>query len=287
MKFILFLISLFILNLTFASKLTPEQRAELITKKGNAVTEEDFEHENLGCPENSECTEEMGKQRKEWLNLLSQIKKEKLDQTPEKMVQKLNVFVKDHGLLIDFLTTKTSFNQFSPILFESPCSLHNPKNNSHKIYIGTAFIKNISANETTLQLGTNKHLLPQSSQFMLDPVYVFSEKEKKFQQKFYLSHHEKPLYLDQGNLVTIREEEGLFYGVKYSTKNIEIVRIKSKEELKIQDYVQDSECPKYPEADEFIKKDFHGQYFQDSYCQRIYDIQKKSFHIIKLYWSCQ
>lgn len=230
------------------------------------LTYEDFEHENKGCPENSICDEQMGLHRKKWLNLLKKIDLQKMKEA--KKVGLIENFRQKHGLPTHFYIQLEEAKQKRPIVWSSECKLHQ----QNKIYLGEAFVSKTNKNEATWHKGKEK----KQYELLFDPIIVYRGKKKL---KFYAPKGETPLYLDGDELVFVREDEGVFYGLKISTQGKwTVISSKGHNNSRYIAGLEDTKCPSQTE--------FNKDIYQSQYCRKIWDKTKKEFQIIRFVWSC-
>ncbi|MFZ4714870.1 MAG: hypothetical protein ACOYL6_14220 [Bacteriovoracaceae bacterium] len=267
-----------------AEKLTPEQRVEQLKKKKD-LSLEDFEHENPGCPENSDCTMDMGKHRKNWLELIKKLEKEKAKEN--ELVTKIEEFRKTNGIPVEFYSNGQAFARFAPIVFESPCPSHNPKKKEDKILIGETFVKNTVDTTAHIKVMSTTHDIPFGDLVYFDPIYVYHPKHPEKNLIFYVPKGEKPLYLNGNELTILRDENTLFYGLNINTSGEwHVAPVKSRHELGRDEYHSDVPCVKNEEAEKYFGKDFYKRYYNDNYCQTIYDLKSKTEWQMRLPWSC-
>jgi hypothetical protein len=268
----------------FAQNLTPEQRV-LELKKKKDLTIEDFDHENAGCPENSDCTKEMGLHRKKWQGLLrslNKMKKESLE-----IVTSLEDFRRKNGIPVSFYTNVGAFKRFSPIIFESSCALHNPKKKENKILIGEAYIKDLHDKVAHIQIQDTSHDIPLGELVYLDPVYVYDPLHPEKNLIFFIPKGEKPIYINGDEITLLLEEEGVYYGLTIKTSGEwKITSTKTHKELGLEEFNQDVPCSKNDEANKYFGKEIYKLYYQDNFCQTIYDLKTKTQLQMRLPWSC-
>jgi hypothetical protein len=281
------LFSLLFLTLSssiYAQNLTPEQRV-LELKKKKVLTMEDFDHENVGCPENSDCTKEMGLHRKNWLNLIRSISKMKKDSND--FISSLEDFRKKNGILTSFYTNIGAFKRFSPIIFESSCPLHNPKKKENKILIGEAFIKDAHEKIAHIKIQDISHDIPMGDLVYLDPVYIYDPLHPEKNQIFYLPKGEKPIYLNGDEITVLMEVEGVYFGLAIKASgDWKITSTKTHKDLGLEEFNQDVPCVKNDEANKFYGQEIYKRYYQDNFCQTIYDLKSKTQFQMRLPWSC-
>jgi hypothetical protein len=268
----------------YAQNLTPEQRV-LELKKKKVLTIEDFDHENVGCPENSDCTKEMGFHRKNWQALLRSLNKMKKEST--EAVASLEEFRKKNGIPVSFYTNSGALKRFSPIIFESSCPLHNPKKKEDKILIGEAFIKNLLDKTAHIQIQDTTHDIPLGELVYLDPVYVYDPLHPEKNLIFFIPKGEKPIYINGDEITLLMEEEDVYFGLSIKTTGEwKITSTKTHKELGLEEFNQDVPCIKNEEANKYFGQEIYKRYYQDNFCQTLYEIKTKAQWQMRLPWSC-
>lgn len=235
---------------------------------------EDFEHQFKGCPENSECDQVMGLQMSRWNELVTKLKTAQL--TPLKKVQFLEVFRAKYGIPVEFYTDQKSQQTFKPLLYNSSCKIHNPKDAEKKVLRGTSFLKSLSSTEGVVWRDQTQTQVPLGQLMTPQPVQVLSSPPATYQ----LPLGDQPLFIKNKDLFVLREEDGLFYFLKISSSG----------EWKIED-VDMSRLSYWEDKRESVKcpleKDKENSlYFESSFCKKIWDEDSKSTLIVKLQEGC-
>lgn len=249
----------------------PKPRIEVIP---NPKTIEDFDHQYKGCPENSECDQVMGLQMSRWNELITKLKNEVSD--PKKKAQFMELFRSKYGMPVDFYTSQKSQQGFKPLLFDSPCKNHNPKEGP-KTLRGKAFVKSISdknavvwRDQTQIEVPVGELLIPQ-------PVYVYSGDKPEL---YYIPIDDQPLFIKDKSLFVLKEEEDHFYMLKVSPKGdwkveeVDMTRLSNWEEKK-----SNVTCPKEPQNP-------NPGVFKDEFCKTIWSEDLKNPVVIKLFQGC-
>lgn len=285
------LLSSFFANFAFSIEKMPLKTEEELVKELNKkknLTLEDFEHEHKGCPENSDCSANMGKQRTLWLDLFKAQKNQKITST----IAEIEKFRKTYGVPVDFLTVQAAGAQerFTPILFDSPCPQHNPAKDkktgtAEKILIASVFMQNTKNEEAHLTILDTKHNIPFGELAHLDPIYIISKKPA-VTTLYWVPKGEKPLYIDGDSIVLLREHEGFYYGLKISkTGDWHVIEVKSGQGF--DEKIDEEVCPKDNETLEKYKTSAeYKKYYLDQFCQSIHDISTKSQKTMAVFWSC-
>lgn len=280
------LLSSFFSNFAFCIEKMPLKTEEELVKELNKkknLTLEDFEHEHKGCPENSDCSINMGKQRSLWLDLLKTIQKKP---NLSNNIAEIEKFRKTHGVPVDFHSIQAAQERFSPILFDSPCPQHNPKKGAgEKVLIASVFVQNTKNNQAHLTVLDTKHDIPFGELAYLDPIYIISTTPAAT-SLYWVPHGEKPLYIEGESIVLLREHEGFYYGLKISKAgDWQVVEVKPGQRL--DEKIEEQACPKNNEILEKYKTSpEYKKYFLDQFCQSIYDISTKSQKSMAVFWSC-
>jgi hypothetical protein len=211
-------------------------------------------HDFKGCPINSSCSENSGKAVLHWENYLKK--------TNEKNKNKrLMAYLKKDGLPIDFLTKKETKVSLDPIMWNSRCRAHNPKNRHQNVYKGRKFLKKITKSE---------HMI-------FTPIIIYNGKEEK---NYLIPYQDQPLLIKNQRIVTIKDYDDFYYQLSISSEgSLSLENLSSQEISYAHDQkVTDIKCP--------TKMELNETYFKKSYCQKIYDLDKKKLVIIQYAWSC-
>lgn len=214
---------------------------------------QEFEHENPGCPINSECSEDMGKLLSQWLKALEGAKASK--------TKKLNEFRKKYGSPIQMMAQKEIYESADPVMWNSRCKFHNPKNPNNTVYRGFVFLK-------------EKIELENAS---FTPVYVYEGTEKK---KYLIPYGDTVALIQNDELIVLKDYEDHFYKIAIkpdgSYRFIDLPNQTTRNALakKIKDY----KCPEERSADKI--------YFSKYFCQRVLDLDSNQLKTIQVAWSC-
>ena len=214
---------------------------------------QEFEHENLGCPINSECSEAMGKLLTKWLEALDGPQKDK--------TKRLNAFKEKYGTPLQVLGRKDIYENADPILWNSRCKIHNPKNPNYTVYRGYAFIKD----KLKLENG------------IFTPVYVYEGTEKK---EYKIPYGDTVALIQNDELIVLKDYEDHFFKIAIkpdgSYRFIDIPNQTTRRALgkKIKDY----KCPEERSADKV--------YFSKYYCQRVLDLDSNQLKTVQIGWAC-
>lgn len=237
-------------------------------------TIEDYDHHFKGCLENSECDQVMGLQLSRWNELIKKLRDEV--QESSKKSQFLDLFREKYGIPVEFYTNEKSKQSFKPLLYNSPCKTHNPPN-GEKVLKGTSFIKSLSKDKAIVWRDQAQIEVPIGEMLSLQPVFAY--RDKKFIQ-YLLPLNDQPLFMRQGELYVLREEDDFFYFLSVSEKgewkiqNIDMTRLSE-----WNDQRSEITCPK-----DSIQSD--KKYYQNEFCKNIWDEDLKQKIIIKMHKGC-
>lgn len=132
----------------------------------------DLVHENIGCPENSQCSEQSGLKMQAWLQALRRYNK-------DQDVKYLNQFIKKNGHPTTFLINEKKSESLDPIIFSSRCQSHK----KHNIIEATLFLKSKPENKeivfNTLKVKNKEYTIPYDTRILGfkddKPVIIFDE----------------------------------------------------------------------------------------------------------------
>lgn len=245
-----FLITLLLFSSTSWSNLTQEQVEKLKTK--TQISYEDLAHENLGCPENSICSKEMGLKMRNWEQFIKDANK-----SPNAH-KKLEKFRAKHGIPVSFLTKKSSVLALDPILFSSRCAQHNPKDNKEAtVYKAIQFFRNN----------------PNSDTVMFDSAWL---EDKTL---FKLPYEELPIMVKDKALVVVREYQSHFYHLAINPDGQwRVIRPTKRELTKARQVLENAQCE---ESDKTP-----GPNHLKTFCKTIWNTDLKKAQTIRLSWAC-
>jgi hypothetical protein len=159
---------LFFMSLSAFSQPGPE-----IQVIPNPKTIDDFEHQYKGCLENSECDQVMGLQLGRWKDLINKVKDEKMDAS--KKSQFMELFRAKYGIPVEFYTIQKSQQGFKPLLYNSHCKEHNPKEPKAKVLRGTAFLKSLTKEKAVVWRDQAQIEVPLGELLSPQPVIVYDD----------------------------------------------------------------------------------------------------------------
>lgn len=240
----------------------------------NPKTIDDFDHQFKGCLENSECDLAMGLQLTRWKDLLSKIGDEKVEAS--KRAPYIELFRAKYGIPVEFYTLQKSQQGFKPMLFDSPCKEHNPKEGP-KILKGTAFVKSLSKekavvwrDQVQIEVPTGELLLPQ-------PVMVY---EGATVDTYQLPLGDQPMYIKNKDVHVLREEDGFFYMLQVSLNgDWKIESVDSAKLSKWEDHRSEVTCPK-------DKKKLDFRVFGIEFCKTVWNEDLKKTQVVKMHQGC-
>lgn len=240
MKFALLI--LFSTSLAFAQNL------------GEVSSFKDIEHKNKGCPINSDCSKTNGILMQQWNKIFIHEKSAKRF----KLMKKFSV---EHGLPLQFLADKDVKKQYDPILWNSRCRHHNPKNPNNNIYQGMMFTKSI----------------PLKGDLNFDPVYVF---HKGKATKYMLPYQDKPFFIKGDRVYILKDYDDYFYQISVGKKGD--FRLEN-EQLSIFTKSTSKKIKEFPCPENKIEK---SDLYTSTYCQKVWDIDTNEMKTVQVFWSC-
>ena len=214
-----------------------------------------------GCPENAFCKKETGINRKKWIEQLRNFSSGKISE------QRINAFVQsEYGLPVSGWGQEEASLRPNILMWDSPCKQHRSPTN--KFYIAEIFRKNFNQNELKElpNVFFSRAIITDSSKGSFDMV---------------VPRGDAPLFIKDGSLYYLREEEGIFYGLlidreghfrvtKNDTSTEPLKEIACNKEL-ITQFNRESPGPSF---------------YQGTFCKEIWDKSSKSYKTILLGWSC-
>jgi len=217
----------------------------------------DFE----GCPENSYCKKETGANRKKWLDQLKAFSKGDISE------QKINLFIQsEFGVPVPGWAMEEASLLPNILMWDSPCKQH--KNPANKYYIMENFRKNLNANE-----------------LREIPTLVFSRALIKENGKdafpIVVPRGDAPLFLKDGSLYFLREDEGMFYGLLIDKEGkLKIVKNETSPNLP-----KEVTCPKEM-VTQFLRMAPSPSFYTGQFCKEIWDKTDRTYKTLLLGWSC-
>jgi hypothetical protein len=231
----------FLSSLVLSNNFTDEHIQKL--KQKREITFGDLLHVNPGCLENSLCSKENGKRILAWRK--------------NKTIKDIEAFRKKIGLPIQTLMLAKDTKTIDPIIYNSRCNQHNPKNQTQKIFKTILFLRNN----------------PGSKKLVFTTVL-----NKDNGVSYDIPYGEQPLYMKDNRLHFVNDFEDLIYGLSIDKNNkwraLEISPTEISKALSVKEEVK---CQKS------LKQ---TQFFQGSYCSKIWNVDTKKTIIVEQSWSC-
>lgn len=241
----------------------------------NPKSIEDFDHQFKGCLENSECDQVMGLQLTRWKDLINKVKEDKIE--PSKKAQFVELFRAKYGIPVEFYTYQKSQQGFKPLLFNSSCKEHNPKDPNAKVLRGISFLKSLTKDkaivwrdQTQIEVPTEDLLIPQ-------PVIVYYPDGPK---TYYLPLDDQPMFIKNKELMVLKDEDDFFYTLKVSlngdwkVENMDMSRLTEWEDKK-----ENVTCPK--DTTKLAPKIFGVEF-----CKSVWDEDLKKNVVVKMHQGC-
>ncbi|MBT7609338.1 MAG: hypothetical protein HN576_06255 [Bacteriovoracaceae bacterium] len=216
-----------------------------------------------GCPDNSECSKEMGQKRKKWLSVLSN-----KNMRPSNRRAALNYVKKSIGVPLGFWYLPKPILHKEVIFWQSPCSQHNTKINPLRIAEG------LFSNFGDLEDLKNK-----DEKVFPSKTYTYNNKKKII--SYYLPRGDTPLMVKNKKLYFVREAEGSYYNMTIDRKgNLDIVK-----PFKPKEYPSEITCPKdlLTHMKSQIKQ---SNLYLSYFCKAVWDKSNKKFQTFIFGWSC-
>lgn len=241
-----------------------------------SLTLEDFTHIHKGCPENSECDQEMGKllaswkaSAERWESGIPRAQKEK--EMQEQLAKS--------GWPVEFYTKGQAKSGLNPVLYASACSQHNPKDAPlERIWRGLAFVKGTEKGNLVFSRGDTEFGIKQGELLQFRPVVLHPEGAPSV--TYLLPLDESPLYLEKGRLRVLVESEGAYAILGIPADGA--WDVEAPPEVDLSPYFEDRSdvaCPKsaVPAA---------PPWFPRTHCQKILDKDSGKHVLAQFFWSC-
>lgn len=239
------------------------------------ATAEDFEHQNKGCPENSECDPVMGHQMKTWKDMVKRLAESTL--SSDKKIQEAEEFRQKSGMPAEFYTYKKSQQGFRPLYFNSPCKEHNPKIQENRVLRGSAFIKSMPKEKAVVWRDQTQIEVPVGELLIPQPVTVFTSTGT---MNYLLPIDDQPLFIRDKALHIVREDEGFFYMLRIEQNgDWKIVDIDLAKLSQWEDKREYTTCP--PDKEKKTPKEFGV-----TFCKWIQDEDSKKPVIVRMHAGC-
>lgn len=260
---------LFFISLSVFSQTAPQ-----IQVIPNPKSIDDFDHQYKGCLENSECDQVMGLQLTRWKDLLSKVGDEKVESA--KRGPYLELFRSKYGIPVEFYTLQKSQQGFKPMLFDSPCKEHNPKEGPKNLK-GTAFLKSLSKDKAVVWRDQAQIEVPVGELLAPQPVMVYEGAEVATYQ---LPIGDQPLFIKGKDVHVLREEDGFFYMLRISQNgDWKIENVDSTKLSEWEDKRSEVACPK-------DSTKLSPAVFGIEFCKTVWNDDLKKIQVVKLHQGC-
>lgn len=261
---------LFFVSISAFSQTTPQ-----IQVMKDPKTIEDFDHQFKGCLENSECDQVMGLQLTRWRNLVNKLKDDPMDAT--KKAKYVELFRAKEGIPAEFYTYQKSQQGFKPMLFDSPCKNHNPKDRAKKVLKGTSFIIGLSKEKAIIWRDQAKLEVPVGELVIPQPVAVYNGTAPTVYQ---LPLGDQPLFIKNNQLHILREDDGFFYDLVVAPDGAWKVDYLDFSKLsEYQDRLSEATCPK--DATKLAP-----EMFGIEFCKNVWNDDLKKTVVVKMHNGC-
>lgn len=229
----------------------------------------EFIHQNPGCLENSECDQVMGHQLNTWSKVLKEAS------SPKDKSARLARELKERGIPVEFYTVAKVKNFFKPMLFNSSCRHHNPKE-GEKIFRGTAFLKSLSLNKAIIWRDQTQIEYRPDQQLVAQPIKVyFSETPTTYLSAL----DDQPLFMRNNKLYFLKEYDEEFFLLEVSANgDWEIVEMDLTKLTYYEDKKTNIDCPN--------NKIENSQAFEVKYCKGIWDETTSKLIPVEMYQGC-
>lgn len=214
----------------------------------------------------------MGHMLGQWRTLITKLKE---GTDPKKNAQELELYRAKYGIPVEFYTNQKSQQGFRPVLHDSPCKEHNPKD-QEKILRGTSFIKSISEEKAIIWRDQSQIELPLKDNMTPQPVKVYFEKGAVTYQ---LPINDQPLFIKNRELYILKEDDGLYYTLKVSEKgDWKIVYLNMTELSMWEDKRENVACPQ--DANKV------PSLFTYEFCKTVWDVDAKKALPVRMSQGC-
>lgn len=243
-------IFMFLLSFTNNSSALSTRHLERLKNKKD-ITYDDLAHENIGCPENSECSPSNGKKLETWLKILKGYSKD-----PKVLSIKLERHRKKTGLPINFLShdTQPMKQSLDPVIWDSRCRHHNIKDQT-KIIKGLKFFRNN----------------PKSKSVIFTKVFIGKD-------VYEIPYGDQPLMIWRDGLIVIKHYDDYLYHLSISSDGKwKVVHVPPKLIKKGRISKSNTQCKERAKPNE---------YFLGTYCSKIWNEDKKDYELVEQQWPC-
>ena len=214
------------------------------------------EHENLGCPSNSQCSKKIGIIRHQLLGIAKSNDGNKID--------KLRSFISSYGILLPVWGRESAQKNKELILWDSSCKAHN-KEKFESMKLVEAFSKSLNS-------------LKNEKDLFIPRAIMVDRKSKRVRN---VVRGDAPILIDGDDLIYIQEIEGFYFGLRLDSKgNTQI-----EDAPKVTNYPSEVRC-----SDEVTKELLSlapvEHLYQGAYCKIVWNKKSKKYETLALGWSC-
>jgi hypothetical protein len=249
-----------------------ESRFDKMKSTQQAITYEDLQHPNRGCPENSVCSKIMGQQFEAYHQFILKLQNNAI-KIPQKVAQ-LENFRKTKGLPFYMLSLRSTYEQYTPIMYNSACGEHNPKK-GEIIFKSLAFITGTEKNMIQIKRDSDSFAVPQGEVASLTPIEIFNQGWSSY----WVPYAEKPLFVEDESIVFNHEYEGEIFYIKVDKNGKwQVIEVKSVDP-NIALSGSRVECPTGHTQQE-------NKFYKNFYCMKIFDVKSKQELIVRLPFPC-
>jgi hypothetical protein len=216
------------------------------------ITYSDLKHENPHCPENSICSVSNGKKIKFWNK---KIEGKNIKDTTLRAERLRN----EIGLPVLFLTTKTSDKAIDPIIWNSRCRDHNPKDKTQTVFKALKFFRNDPKSE---------HV----------NLVTINTKKRKKNISYKIPYEAQPLLIWKKKIFFVHEFDDVLFHMSISSKGIwRAEYIPEKILSKARFERENTKCILTQKANKF---------YSASYCTNVWNADTKKLETLEHSWSC-
>lgn len=229
-----------------------------------------IDHEFEGCPENSHCSQDMGKKRLKWVQLLNRLSAHKELDT----IAAIQEFHQKEGLPIPMWGFPASLKDKRIISWNSSCPHHNLE--VQEVFHAQMMIKSFNELE--------EHDLEDSAlneKLKILPNTIWLEEKNGEVVEFRTPRGFLPSLMIDNKLYFTMEEKGVYYALLVDRNgNFDVVPTETAS-------VSGKEVPCSQALKEHYQKwPLRERLYQDSYCKAIWDKNRNTYQVIMIGWSC-
>jgi hypothetical protein len=202
---------LFILHLTLVALLLVAADDSFLKTKMAA----EF-HEIEGCPINSICSLELGKQRLHWDKFIHELQLKGYSSSDKNKVKLLDDYRKKFGLPVGHYVLGSLLKKVAehrPILWDSHCDYQKVDKDGSSLYLGESFVQQTTNNTIDFVQQGKYQSLSLQDWMMFTPALLI-QKNFSSSKVFRIPNGDFPVMLSHGDMTFLRDEEGLYYYLK-------------------------------------------------------------------------